>query len=151
MEGYDVITSDDQNLGQVLRVEGSYLVVEDRHLLKKRHHAVPMTFALVDASEEAVRLSVPKGLIEDAPEVEDGTFDHNAVAAYYGLAEGSIAPETLGDGELTPDDPALSQEQEDLRLGIEPAAERRAEMLDGEDEPGPRGRQIIPPDSHEGN
>ena len=66
------------------------------------------------------------------------------MAEHYGLAEGAIAPETLGEGELLPDDPALSNEQEELRLGIEPEAQRIARMHKGDEEPGPRGRQIIP-------
>jgi hypothetical protein len=149
MEGYEVITSDDQRLGKVVHVEDGYLVVEHRHLLKERRHAIPLAFAHADDAEQVVRLSVSKELIEDGPELKDGEFDRKAIAAHYGLAEGYVSPETLGDGELLPDDPALSEEQEDLRLGREPAAERRARMLRGDEEPGPRGRQIIPADPHE--
>ncbi len=151
MEGYEVITSDDQKLGQAVRVQDGYLIVAHRHLLKEKHHAVPLAFAHADDSEQVVRLSVSKTLIEDGPEVEDGEFDRKAVAAHYGLAEGYVAPETLGDGELLPDDPAWSSEHEERRLGLEPAAERRAKMLKGDEEPGPRGRQIIPADPHEEN
>jgi hypothetical protein len=151
MEGYDVITSDDQKLGQAARADDGYLIVEHKHLLKQRHYAVPMAFAHVDDAEQVVRLSVSKTLIENGPEVKDGEFDRKALAEHYGLAEGAVDPETLGEGELLPDDPGLSNEQEELRLGIEPEAERVAKMLKGNEDPGPRGRQIIPPDSHEGN
>lgn len=151
MEGYEVITSDDEKLGQVVRVKHGYLIVEHRHLLKGRQHAVPMAFAHADDSENVVRLSVSKTLIEDGPEVKDGEFDRQAVAEHYGLAEGAVAPETLGDGELIPEDPALSNEQEELRLGIEPEAQRIARIHKGDEEPGPRGRQIIPSDPHEEN
>ena len=151
MEGYEVITSDDEKLGQVARVEHGYLIVEHRHLLKGRQHAVPLAFAHADDSENVVRLSVSKTLIEDGPEVKDGEFDRQAVAEHYGLAEGAVAPETLGDGELLPEDPALSNEQEELRLGIEPEAQRIARIHKGDEEPGPRGRQIIPSDPHEEN
>jgi hypothetical protein len=151
MDGYQVITSDDQKLGQVVRVENGYLIVEHKHLLKERHHAIPLAFARAEDAEQVVRLSVSKTLIEDAPEVKDGKFDRKAMAEHYGLAEGAVAPETLGEGELLPEDPALSTEQEELRLGIEPEAQRVARMLKGDEEPGPRGRQIIPSDPHEEN
>jgi hypothetical protein len=151
MDGYEVITSDDEKLGRVARVEDGYLIVEHRHLLKERHHAIPMAFAHADDSEKVVRLSVSKTLIEDGPEVRDGEFDRQELAEHYGLAEGAVAPETLGEGELLPDDPALSNEQEEQRLGIEPEAERIARIHRGDEEPGPRGRQIIPSDPHKEN
>lgn len=148
MEAYEVITSDDEKLGQVARVEDGYLIVEHKHLLKTRQHAIPLAFAHAEDAEKIARLSVSKKLIEDGPEVKDGEFDRKAVAEHYGLAEGFDAPETLGEGELLPDDPGLSNEQEELRLGIEPEAQRVARMLKGDEEPGPRGRQIIPSDPH---
>jgi hypothetical protein len=148
MEGYEVFSSDDQKLGQVARVEDGYLIVERKHLLKEKHHAVPLAFAHADDSEKVVRLSVSKKLIEDGPEIKDGGFDRKAIAEHYGLAEGAAGPETLGEGELLPDDPALSAEQEELRLGIEPEAQRIARIHRGDEEPGPRGRQIIPSDPH---
>jgi hypothetical protein len=151
MEGYEVITSDDAKLGQVTSVENGYLIVEHRHLLKTRQHAIPLAFAHAEEAEQIVRLSVSKSLIEDGPEVEHGQFDRQAAAEHYGLAEGAIAPETLGEGELLPEDPALSNEQEELRLGIEPEAQRIARIHKGDEEPGPRGRQIIPSDPHEEN
>jgi hypothetical protein len=151
MEGYEVITSDDEKLGQVVSVENGYLIVEHKHLFKARQHAIPVAFAHAEDADKVIRLSVSKNLIEDGPEVEDGEFDRQAVAEHYGLAEGAVAPETLGDGELLPEDPALSNEQEELRLGIEPEAQRIARIHRGDEEPGPRGRQIIPSDPHEEN
>lgn len=148
MEGYDVITSDEHKVGHVVRAEGDLLIVE-AGLLRKTQHAIPQTFAQVDESEKAVRVSVSKEIVEDSPRLENGAVDRKAVAEHYGLVEGAVAPETLGEGELLPDDPAWSEEYEERRLGREPEAERRARMLAGEDEPGPRGRQIIPPDPHE--
>src|SRR5215210_3550833 len=151
MDGYEVITSDDQKLGHVVRVENGYLITEHKHLLKESHYAIPLAFAHAEDANEVVRLSVSKSLIEDAPEVKDGKFDRKAVAEHYGLAEGAVDPETLGEGEVLPEDPALSAEQEELRLGIEPAAQRTARIHKGDEEPGPRGRQIIPSDPHEEN
>jgi hypothetical protein len=151
MDGYEVITSDDQKLGQVVGVERGYLLVEHKHLLKERQHAIPLAFAHAVDADQVVRLSVSKGLIEDAPEVKDGEFDRKTIAEHYGLAEGAVDPETLGEGELLPDDPALSSEQEEQRLGIEPDAQRIARIHRGDEEPGPRGRQIIPSDPHKEN
>jgi hypothetical protein len=148
VEGYEVITSDDSKLGPVVAVEGDLLVVEGGKLRKSRH-AIPKAFAHGDDGERIVRLSVSKELVEDSPAVKDGEFDHRAVAAHYGLAAGYDDPETKGYGELTPDDPAWSAEQEELRSGVEPAAERRARMLKGESDAGLRGRPIIPPDPHD--
>jgi hypothetical protein len=71
--------------------------------------------------------------------------DYRAVAEHYGLAEGSEAP-----GDLRPDDPAWSAEHQERRSGVEPAAEERARIREGESEAGPHGRPIIPPDPHEG-
>ena len=148
MEGYEVITSDEHTIGHVVGVQDGNLIVEHGHLRKTRH-AIPVTFAHADESEQVVRVSVSKAIVEDSPKVDNGTVDRKAVAEHYGLAEGYVAPETLGDGELTSDDPAWSEEYEERRIGLEPAAERRAQILEGESEPGPRGRQIIPPDPHE--
>jgi hypothetical protein len=149
VEGYEVITSDDSNLGQVVAVERDLLVVEGGKLRKSRH-AVPKAFAHADDGERIVRLSVSKELVKDSPAVKDGELDHVAIAAHYGLAEGYDDPETKGYGDVTPDDPAWSAEHEGLRSGVEPAAERRARILKGDSDAGLRGRPIIPPDPHEG-
>jgi hypothetical protein len=148
MEGYEVITSDDRKAGRVAEVKGDNLIVEHGLLLKRRH-AVPKVLAQADESEQVVRLTVSSELVENSPKVDDGDIDHQAVAQHYGLAAGEPAPETEGYGELTPDDPALSAEQEELRTGVEPAAARRARIREGESEAGPRARQIIPADPHE--
>jgi hypothetical protein len=149
MEGYEVITSDEQKAGRVVEVKGDNLIVE-HGLLRKTRHAVPKAFADADASEHVVRLTITNELLEASPKIEDGSVDERAVAQHYGLAAGEPAPETKGYGELTPDDPALSAEQEELRTGVEPAPARRARIREGESEAGPHGRPIIPPDPHEG-
>jgi hypothetical protein len=142
MKGYQVITSDDEVLGEVASIDGDLIIVEHRHLLKEHHYAIPKAFAHADDSENVVRLTVSKPLVEDAPEVTDGELDRDAIAAHYGLVD-TRSPE------LDPDDPEGTEEWEEHRLGREPAAERRAKMLRSEESPGPRGRQIIPSDSHE--
>jgi hypothetical protein len=148
MEGYDVITSDEHKAGHVVAVEGSNLIIE-HGLLRKTRQAIPTTFAHTDESEQVVRVSVSKEIVDSSPHVENGSIDERAVAEHYGLAEGIAAPETEGYGEIVPDDPGRSAEQEELRTGIEPAPQRRAEVREGAaptDETS--GRQIIPSDPH---
>ena len=147
MDGYDVIGSDDHKVGEVVAQEGDLLIVEGG-LLRKSRHAVPKAFAHADEGEKVVRLSVSKDLVVDSPNVDDDV-DHEAVAMHYGLVDTTVAPETLGDGEVDPDDPAESAEVAGARRGVEPTPEQRARMRDGDDEPGLRGRQIIPPDAHD--
>jgi len=140
MEGYEVITSDEFTLGHVTRVEDDHLIVEE-HDRDKRHFAIPLAFAGTDDAERVVTLTVSKELVEAGPGVKDAEFDRQAVAEYYGLADGPI--------KLDPDDPAWSAEQENLRLGLEPEAEHRARMLQHKTGSSGWGRQIIPSDSHE--
>jgi hypothetical protein len=141
IDGYEVIGSDDAKLGHVVAVDGAFLIAEEGTLRKQRH-AIPKAFAHPDDSEQVVRLTVSKELVEDSPTFKEGEeLDREAAAAHYGLAEGS--------GEPTPDDPAWSAEQQEARLGIKAAGEKRVRIQEGESEPGPRGRPIIPPDPHD--
>jgi hypothetical protein len=148
MDGYEVVTSDGRNAGRVAEVRGENVIVE-HGLLRKKRHAVPKAFVHADEHEQVVRLTVSEELIQSSPEVDDRP-DAKAIAEHYGLAAGETAPETQGDGELLPDDPARSAEQEELRTGVEPAAAQRARIREGDSEAGVRGRQIIPADPHEG-
>jgi hypothetical protein len=151
MEGYDVVTSEGERLGQVVSVVGDNLIVEHGTLRKSRH-AVPTVFAHVDSGEQVVRTTLAKQLIEDSPKIGDGDdVDESAVAAYYGLASGDQEPPTEGYGELNPDDPALTADQQGRRAGVRPAEEQRAdtrENLAAGTTYGPAGRPIIPPDPH---
>jgi hypothetical protein len=149
MEGYEVITSDERELGRVVEVTDDNLIVE-HGLLRKSRHAIPRAFAKPDVAEQVVRLTVSEDLVSTSPKVDDDSFDERAVAQHYGLAAGETAPETEGYGEVLPDDPAWSAEEEELRSGVEPAAERRAKIREGRSEAGRHGRQIIPADPHEG-
>jgi hypothetical protein len=149
MEGYEVISSEESKIGEVVAVKDDLVIVEGG-LLRKSRHAVPKVYGHADDAERVFRLTVSKELVEASPAVKNGDLDRNAIAEHYGLAGGYPEPETEGYGDVRPDDPAWSAEQEELRSGIEPAAERRARIREGESEAGPRGRQIIPPDPHEG-
>jgi len=135
MEGYEVISSDDQNVGQVVEVKGDNLIVE-RGLLIKHKHAVPKVFAETDESEKVVRLTVSETVVDRSPKLDDGQVDERAVAEHYGLAAGDPAPETQGYGELRPDDPARSAEEQELRSGLEPATRERARLLEEQSETG---------------
>jgi hypothetical protein len=149
VDGYEVIGSDDSKLGEVVATDGDLLIVE-HGVLRKSRHAIPKAFAHADDDQRVVHLTVSKELVADSPAVEDDRVDRPAVLAHYGLAGGEDAPATEGYGELEADDPAWSAEQQERRSGVEPAAERRAKIREGESEAGPHGRQIIPPDPHEG-
>ena len=130
MEGYDVITSDEHKLGHVVGTIGDNVVVE-HGTLRKTRHAVPKAFVHVDNGEKVVRLTVSKELVEESPKVQD-EFDARAVAEHYGLASGYDAPATLGDGELLPDDPALTAEDDELRAGIPTAEQERLRARRGD-------------------
>jgi hypothetical protein len=93
MNGYDVRTIDDDKVGHVVDVEGDFIVVE--HGLLKTKHALPMTFAEVDDSQQVVRTTLSKSLIHESPKV-NGELDRRAVAEHYGLAEGFTDPITRG-------------------------------------------------------
>ena len=147
VEGYEVVGSDDGKLGHVVEIDGDFLIAEEGTLRKKRH-AIPKAFAHPVDGEQVVRLTVSKELVEDSPTFKEGELDRRAAAAHYGLADAYDEPRTQGDGEVTPDDPAFGAEQEGLRSGVEPAAQQRVVSREGQ-EPGVRGRPIIPPDPHD--
>lgn len=130
MEGFQVVTSDDCKFGEVVAVEGDHLIVE-HGTLRKSKYAIPETFAHADSGERIVRLSVSKEIVENSPKLENGTLDRQAVAEHYGLAEGSVAPDTEGFGETIPDDPARTADQEAIRAGVKPADQQRAEIREG--------------------
>jgi hypothetical protein len=146
MEGYEVITSDEQNLGEVVDVKGENLIVE-RGLLRKSRHAIPKVFAEEDTSEKVVRLTVSEELVDNSPKLEDDEVDERAVAEHYGLAAGDPAPETQGYGELRPDDPARTAEDDQVRAGMETSAQQRVRIREGNEEPGLQGKPLIPPDT----
>jgi hypothetical protein len=121
MEGYDVLTVDDDKVGHVIEEDGDYLIVE--HGLLKTKHALPRAFVEVEADAKIVRTTLSKKLIHDSPKVGDD-FDRQEIAEYYGLAEGYEDPVTRGAGEMLPEDPAHSAEEDAVRAGIDPVHER---------------------------
>ncbi len=129
MNGYEVVTSEDEKVGTVVGETGAYLIVE-QGTLRKSKHAVPREFAKVDEGGQQVRITVPKNVFCDSPKL-NGEFDEQAVAEHYGLASGSPAPGTEGFGDTAAGDPSRSSEEQGARDGVMPAAEERAQMREG--------------------
>lgn len=127
MDGYEVITSDEEHAGRVVgRVDG-HLVVEHGRVRKHRR-LVPSAFVHVDDEDSVVRLTVSKQIVETGPEYADSDADMRAVARHYGLADGFDGPETQGYGQLTAGDPGLSSEQQALSNFVEPAPAQRVRV-----------------------
>jgi hypothetical protein len=131
MEGYEVVTHDDQRYGRVARVLGETIVVE-RGTIFKHKTALPREMTQVDEDAKVVRTTLSKELLDDAPTVEGESVDQQAVATYYGLAGGVEAPDTEGYGELRPGDPATTAEQDAHRFGVGTAEEERLRVRKGE-------------------
>jgi hypothetical protein len=115
MEGYEVLTTDDDKVGHVVGRRDGFLIVETGHLLTKHRHALPEQFAHVEEGENVVRINVSRELVHDSPKLSDDDFDALAVSRYYGLVD-----ETTGE-------PGLSAEENE-RLGIESSDQRRPEI-----------------------
>ena len=153
MQGYEVVTSDDEKVGHVVGTVGGNLIVEHGKLFKSKH-PLPLAFAHVDEAQRVVRTTVSRQLFEDAPKV-DGELDEREVARYYGLAAGEDAPETKGYGEILPDDPAWTAEDDYRRAGLPTPEEQRVQVREhmrpehgGDPAASPQGgaRPVIPPD-----
>jgi hypothetical protein len=137
MEGYEVVTIEDEKVGKVVATHGDHLIVE-QGAMRKSKHALPRTFAEVDDDEKLVRMTVSKEIFCDSPKV-NGEVDEVAVADHYGLAGGTEAPPTEGYGETLSDDPAVGSEVQADRDRVTPAQQERAEareQLGGETDQG---------------
>jgi hypothetical protein len=126
MEGYDVITTEDEKVGKVVGTQAEFLIVE-QGTLRKSKHALPRAFYEVDDAEGVVRMSAGKDIFCDSPKIEDGELDQQAILEHYGLAGGSEAPPTEGYGVTDAQDPARGSEQQAERAGITPGPQERAE------------------------
>ena len=124
MQGYDLMTVDDDKVGRVCDDAGDYVIVE--HGLLKTKHAVPRTFVEIDDDAKVARTTLSKQLVHESPKVHDGDYDRQAVAEHYGLAEGDEDALTRGYGDVLPDDPARTAEQDAVAAGIDPISERVA-------------------------
>jgi hypothetical protein len=128
MHGYEVVTSDDRVVGEVVDVRQGFLIVESGHVHKSRH-PVPREFVhVVDEAAKAF-VTIPKRVLMDAPKVDkQGKFDQAAAARHFGLAESYLQPPTEGEGESLPHDPAWGAERDRMAAGQPPSEHRRAEI-----------------------
>ena len=113
MEGYDVVTHDDEKVvGHVVDKVGRNYIVE-QGLLRKTKHALPEDFAHVDEGGRRIVITVSKDLLDASPKV-NGDVDEDAVAAHYGLADTTVddAPDYV--------DSEVVQERMSAREGVEP-------------------------------
>jgi hypothetical protein len=120
MQGYDVVTSDDHKIGQVVDERDDCLIVEHGHVFKAKH-AIPRTFAHVDEAAGVVRATITKDVFTNGPKVTDN-WDCNAVLEHYGLVGGLEHPDTEGYGETLRTDPAVAADD---------AVAERAAMREG--------------------
>jgi hypothetical protein len=122
MEGYEVVTVEDEKVGTIVGESGDYLIVE-QGMLRKSKHALPREFAHVDEGEKQVRMSVSKEIFCDSPKV-NGEADYQAIAEHYGLGESSAGG------------PERSAEEQETRTGVTTATEERAQIREGGSETG---------------
>lgn len=136
MEGYEVVTVDDHKVGKVVGESDKFLIIEQGALLKSKH-ALPREFAHVDETEQKVRVTVPKEIIDESPKVDDEHFDEQATAEHYGLAP-SDGPGTEGYGvtDAEAGDPSRSSAEQAARQGLESPEEQRARMREGDEQSG---------------
>ncbi len=127
MEGYEVVTPDEDTVGHVVERKGDYLIVE-HGLLRKSRHAVPWSTVEIDDAEQKARTSLSKELIATSPKLENGSLDEQAVAAHYGVGADRTAPATEGYGVTEPADPARSAEHDAVSAGLEPGTQDRARI-----------------------
>jgi hypothetical protein len=125
VEGYELVTSDEHKVGHVVGTMGDSIVVE-HGLLRKRRHAVPITFTTANDEAQVVRTTLSKEVIERSPHLDDDDVDEAEIAAYYGLAEGVEEPGTEGYGELESDETAITSDRQARSDGLTAAEEERA-------------------------
>ena len=130
MEGYKVVTADDKELGEVVGRIGDSVVVE-HGLLRKKRFAVPLAFASTDDSEQVIRTTLSKEMIEASPQIDDEGIDETQIAIYYGLAEAEDQPATEGYGELGPDETAIASDRQARSDGLIAPEEERAQIREG--------------------
>ena len=82
MEGRQVVTSDEEQLGTVLAERDDCVIVETGHIFKTKH-AIPRDF--LHEQEGVLHATVTKHVVSDSPKVDVEHFDGGAVRRHYGL------------------------------------------------------------------
>ena len=151
MEGYDVLTSDDDKVGRVVGRRGAVPVVETGHLLKRstrsRRRSPTRTRRSASSGSRSRGTSS-----HDSPKVSDDDFDEAEVASTTASQRATRRRRpSRPPASSSPTIPAISAEQEGARHGIEPAEQRRAEIRENREatrcrraaEPGARVAQPV--------
>ncbi len=124
MESQEVVTSDDQKLGDVIATRDNTVIVETGTVFKSKH-AIPREF--LHEHDGVLRATVTKDVVNDSPKVDPEDFDVAAVRRHYGLD---------GTFEVSPDPEGLENaETAGARAGVNPAPAERVGMLGGETDP----------------
>jgi hypothetical protein len=133
MEGYEVISvNDDKCIGHVSGQIGQFVIVEHGTLRKSRN-PLPLSFATVDDANRRVVTTLAHEIVYDAPQVKDGELDQRAAALHYGVGD-TVAE---GYGDTDPDELGIGGESD----APEERAEIRSELSSGE---GPMDRAGAP-------
>jgi hypothetical protein len=86
VNGYRVITYNDEPVGEIVEESENMLVVECGHWPRKIRHALPKRYASVDESTRSVRMQLSKELLASSPRLAPNQpIDERAVAGYFGL------------------------------------------------------------------
>src|SRR3954470_7811393 len=138
MRGDELGTVDDDKVGRVCEEDGDFLIVE--HGIFKTKHAVPKTFVDVDDERRVARTTLAKEMIHSSPKVHNGEHDLRTIAEHYGLAQGYDDALTRGYGDVVPDDPARTAEEDAVKAGVDPieARVRTREALASHDPDSPK-------------
>jgi hypothetical protein len=86
VNGYRVITYNDETVGEIVDESETMLVIECGHWPRKTRHALPKRYASVDESARSVRMQVSKELLASSPRLTPKQpIDERAVADFFGL------------------------------------------------------------------
>jgi hypothetical protein len=87
VRGYEVVASTTRALGRVVGVNQGYLIVESGRMRKLRR-PVPREFVHVLDGAAKAFVTVPRRILQDAPDVDRrGNFDLHRAALHYGLVD----------------------------------------------------------------
>jgi hypothetical protein len=125
MQGFEVVSLNDEKcIGHVAERSGDFLIVEHGHL-RHTKNALPISFTEIDEANERVTTTLSADMVHESPKVNGDGLDAGAVAAYYGLSDGTEE----GYGDTRPDEVAAGVES-DFDRSPSPA-ETRAPVQEG--------------------